>query len=592
MLTLDRPRGGQGSPDTPPADPEDLTRPNSSLADSHRESFKVEKLRDDSHSVSPRQLHRHPSLDSVDHASKRLRTGGYQDFTPVASEASPRPSLHSLHSPSSPWVEPLLPSHSPITSTLLRSWQENPFTIQPALASSLLEQFCKHVPETTYCMFPSGPFKAWALSSSEKSLDDLMLLYTVLALGTIFSPNPSHKALGIQYASISRYACTNSQFSLQLVQSRLLLAIYYFAINNPKDTWDFCGAAMRAASGLKLNLELENSDDRFLATFPYGLSRAGFAECRRRTFWCAFLMDRYNGFCSGHVSVIHTEDIFLRLPCDAKSFEEQAAVENPFFDPYSPTLPASSWTIGGMGYLITVTAIWGDVMANIYRSSQRRVASSGLFRAFYDQTTRRLQDWSSSLPSHLKFSAQNLRRSDERGCLGTFMTMHTVFHTTAMKLNRYISSSTLSAAQVSHHITLAKSHAEEVLSMIDTLSSFLRSSSLPSPISAGTYSVPLNGSPNARKFASPFAGYAILSAIDILTAKVDVRGLRERLMSFKGCEVALGELAGFWQSAKNQKALVQQRVRELEEVREADGLLSIANPIEKTFERGWDLCYS
>ncbi|RAL61706.1 hypothetical protein DID88_002774 [Monilinia fructigena] len=72
------PRGGQSSPDTPPADPEDsLPGPGSSPADG--ESFRVED-REVSHSVSPRQnLHR-ASPESEQH-TKRQRNG-YNDYTP------------------------------------------------------------------------------------------------------------------------------------------------------------------------------------------------------------------------------------------------------------------------------------------------------------------------------------------------------------------------------------------------------------------------------------------------------------------------------------------------------------------------------
>jgi hypothetical protein len=80
-------------------------------------------------------------------------------------------------------------------------------------------------------MFPERPFTAWVLSGADKSLDDLMLIYAILALGTVFFPQSEHKVLGAHYASISRYACTNRHLTLQLVQARMILALYYSAIN-------------------------------------------------------------------------------------------------------------------------------------------------------------------------------------------------------------------------------------------------------------------------------------------------------------------------------------------------------------------------
>lgn len=445
-------------------------------------------------------------------------------------------------------------------------------------------------------MFAEGPFKVWILSLTEKSLDDLTLIYTFLALATVFSPKPEHKLLGPQYSAISRFACENRPFSLQLVQSRLLLALYFFANNQPKLSWDLCGAALCAASALKLNLEMDKADDAYRKTFPYGLTRSGFAECRRRTFWSCYLMDRFNGFCSGHLSVLHPEDIFLRLPCDINSFENQADVENPFFDHSTPPIENTNWTIGSMAYLINIATIWGDVTANIYRSSQRPSSAPGKFTAFYETMNKRLQDWDSSLPSCYTFSADNVKRAASNGKLGTFMTMHSVYHNTHMKLNRFIAASP--TLNIPHHQAVAKHHAEAFLDLVETL------------ISARNVQTEINAfDALTMKFSSPFVGYTIVSAIDILTSKFTIAGLPRRLSSFRNPQLVLKELACFWQSSKNQMALVQKRVDDLTELLTlqnggttthlghsfrdcGEGIMECREPIDKTFERNMDVVYN
>ncbi|KAH7323959.1 fungal-specific transcription factor domain-containing protein [Rhexocercosporidium sp. MPI-PUGE-AT-0058] len=592
------PRGGHGSPDTPPSDPEDsVSRPASSRADI--ESFKVEK-RESSHSVSPRQV-RQATPDSEIHHSKRQRTG-YNDFTPVASEASPRPSFQDPTSPRTPWAEHVNNSLAN-QSSLTQEWQTNPFSTHPMLVGELITVFFKHIPETAYSMFPEGPFKAWVLSVSEKSADELMLVYTVLALGTVFSQKSEHRVFGAQFAAVSRFACDNSRFSIQLVQSRVLLALYYFANNKAEDAWDFCGAALRAASGIKLNLEIEKTDDAYRKSFPYGLTRAGFAECRRRTYWSCYLMDRFNGFCSGHLSIVQSDDVFLRLPCDVNSFESQLDIQNPFFDPTTPPIQNINWTIGSMAYLINITTIWGDVMANIYRTSHRPNPSNSRsnFPAFYDNATLRLRSWNDALPACYVFSAENLARAANGGKLGTFMMMHTVYHTTAMKLNRYIQQYNLTKSQLTHHVSVSKQHAEDLLKVVGTLATF-KASAPSSPTLHGD---------SQTKFSSPFVGYAIVSAIDILTAKITVHAIANRLASFQGAQSILAELAQFWRSSQNQQALVQQRVRDLTELvrirdegpaavghianiaRETgDGVFEMREAIEKTFSRDYDCIYA
>jgi hypothetical protein len=576
-----------------------LARPGSSQTEA--DSFKPEK-REGSHSVSPHQALRQVTPDTEAHHSKRQRIG-YSEFTPVASEASPQPSVLEPVSPATPWTE--LVANNQIDQTLSREWQLNPFSTNPALVSELVTLLFKHGPNTCRDMFPEGAFKTWFLSANEKSLDDLMLMYSILALSTVFSAKPDHKALGVKYASISRYACHNRHFSIQLVQSRLILAIYYFAVDNSNDSWDFCGSGLRAASGLQLNIELEKSEDASLQSFPYGLSRAGYAECRRRTFWICYLLDKLNNFSSGRLGSLEAEDIFLRYPCDNNSFEAQVDVQNPYFDISSPSIQNPPRTIDLMAHWINITTIWGDVMANIYRSSQRPtpLASNSAFIAFYDRASYRLQQWKDSLPQCYQFSTDNLQREALSGDLSTYMLLHTIYHTTIMKMNRYVQKSTFTTAQLSHHVTVAKQHASETLRMMDILAEY-RPVSVNKPASA------------ASRFTSPLIGFAIVSAVDILTSEIEHASVPSRLATFNSSLSILAELATSWQVCKNQQGLVLQRMKDVADLTTTQttaritasdsiektkqvtagaadykGVLHMREAIEKTFSRDYDCFY-
>jgi hypothetical protein len=320
-------------------------------------------------------------------------------------------------------------------------------------------------------------------------------------------------------------------------------------------------------------------------------------------------MDRFNGFCTGHLSIIHPEDVFLRLPCDSKSFEMQSDVQNPYFDVSMATIPNKNWTVGSLSYLINISTIWGDVMANIYRASQSpHPIPSYTWQTLHDSANRRLQAWKDSLPSYYTFSAENLSRAANNGKLGTFMTMHAVYHTTMMKLHRYIKVSTLSSARLAHHVSIARNHAELLLTTMDALSAH-RNDSPPSS--------PTNQRDMRMRFSSPFVGFAVVSAVDILSAKLSPASVSERLASFGGSESATRELALFWQCSKNQLAQVQQRINDWTEisksvveaggastvafkfgqygslVREsAEGLLEFREPIEKTYPTEFDCVYA
>jgi hypothetical protein len=471
--------------------------------------------------------------------------------------------------------------------SLHQEWQIDPYTINAGRTSELISLVFRHVPDTISCMLPETPFKLWALSGSEKSPDDLLLLYTMLALGSIFSPKPEHQALGPRYAAVARHGCENRPYSLQLVQARVMLALYYYAGDQRTESWDICGAALRAASGMRLNVEVDESDPG-LSALPYGLTRNGYAECRRRTFWACFLLDRLSGLGAAHPSWGHSHDVFLRLPCDTPNFEAQDASENPFFDPASTAARGPGSTTGCLAGLVEMASIWGDVMANLYRMSQSRAPAprGAAFAAFYDEAARRLREWEDTVLPSSTFSPENLREATHRGTMGTFIAMHTVYRATAMKLNRHVPTAALPAAQLARHRALARHHAEELLNVTDTLAA--RPASMPSPAASPADVYP------PRELSAPFAAHAIALAVDILTRRVPAAELPKLLAGFRGAQATLAELAVFWRPVCAEQDAVRRRVSALEAAQAAAGGADVEmrEPMEAAAPRAFDCVYT
>jgi hypothetical protein len=172
-------------------------------------------------------------------------------------------------------------------------WSSDPYAVDPGLILHYLELYFTHVNEVTYRMFPRTPFLRWLRDGGKRSSGELMVLYAMLTIASVFSPRPERKAEGGRFATIAGAAVGNhfGAFTLQLVQSRLLLALYHHALGDADKSYDYGGLAFRAAAGLRLNLEAGVSDFDDDAALDYGLSRHGLEECHRRTFWSAFLMD-------------------------------------------------------------------------------------------------------------------------------------------------------------------------------------------------------------------------------------------------------------------------------------------------------------
>lgn len=90
-------------------------------------------------------------------------------------------------------------------------------------------------------------------------------------------------------------------------------------------------AASSTATCLQLNVEPERGSAR---EFPFGMCFAGFSECRRRTSWSCFVLERLSGLFPSHIGVINKEDVFLSLPRDIQGFENQVDVATPPFEPH------------------------------------------------------------------------------------------------------------------------------------------------------------------------------------------------------------------------------------------------------------------
>lgn len=173
------------------------------------------------------------------------------------------------------------------------SWGANPYQVDPDATMHYMETYFIHINAATYRIFPRKHFLHWVKNEPAKSPNDLMLIYTMLAMGSIFSSKNEHNHEGSLFSKIARYAVekNHGNYSLQLVQSRLLLAFYHFSTGDTHKAWDYGGMGFRVASGLKLNLEEGATDIIEDEIMEYGLNRHALAECRRRTFWSAYMMD-------------------------------------------------------------------------------------------------------------------------------------------------------------------------------------------------------------------------------------------------------------------------------------------------------------
>ncbi|KAI9722977.1 MAG: hypothetical protein M1812_001426 [Candelaria pacifica] len=473
------------------------------------------------------------------------------------------------------------------------SWQIDPYELDAELTTHLIDIYFVRVNAATYSIFPRRYFTSWVEDCRDKTPNDLMLLYSMLAMASVFSSCSKRNSSARDFASIAQHALEKShgKFSLQLAQSRMMLALYHFAIGKPKESWDYCGMGLRAAAALDLSSEkgaLTISDDDAQI---YGFSRPVLAECRRRTFWSLYLMDRFSGFCTGHPCGLHNEDVFARLPCKEDAYDKQLEVLTPYFDKaiaeqkLSPRSDMS--TIGVMAHLVQISSIWGDVIGNIYRSSHSaKKAHAEDHNSFYDHTQQRLQDWALNLPSEAVYTHNNLHELVRNDTVGPFINSHALYYTAIMKLNRHARADHLTRESTIRHIKQASQRAGEFLQISQALACICKEKRL--------------SEPRASLAIPPFVGYAITAACDILSAAGSKNDLTAILCLIQDSLAVIDELALYWASAQGQGKAIRKRLAELMAVLDHEvkgtgngqGTWTVKSPMETTFSIDYDLIYS
>lgn len=440
--------------------------------------------------------------------------------------------------------------HMPHSLTPVRkfTWQTNPLDVDTGLVLDLMNMYFKYFNSSSYSIFPRQPFMTWLVSKNKKSLDDLMLVYAMLAIATRFASLPNSSSVGAEFESIARNAVDSNQgkFTMQLIQARILLGLYASAADNAHGAWDYIGAAIHAAMGVRLFLEEGRSDlgDDYV---EFGLNKSAMDEVCRRTFWTLYIMDRFNGYVSGSTSSIIDEDVGLRLPCSEDDFEAQNVTEMPYFEPDFADSPNQPVITSPMGCLVNIVSLWGQYLASICRSARRNDGTfARRYEAMYANMNRNLSAWQSRLPSYFQDSEDSMLRAFEAGHLGTFATIQFVYRTIHIKLNCLAPQECMSHTRIVENLQRARSHAIQLLETCE------RFNELPVTRPNGPFNI-----------STSFAGYAITTACDVIAARGLKSQLSEALHLIGAGLDCLGNLKGRWRSCEKLQSYVSQRLQVL-----------------------------
>ncbi|KAK8002793.1 alcohol dehydrogenase [Apiospora arundinis] len=429
---------------------------------------------------------------------------------------------------------------------LCRTWQTNPYVSDPHATSTAITSFFNHIETTALRFLPAQLFKNWVKNNAHtKSPEDLTLLYSMLAFGVHMDGGPRH--LAQQYAQVARFGCDRSAPGLQLIQTKLVLSLFYLANSRAFDSYEMLASAISIALLLRYNIELGQLPEELVPkSYPYTMNQTTFEECRTRTLFSLYILERINGLFPSRPTLLKTRDIFLRLPHDETLFDDNMGnvPETPMFD-VSRDIPSSN-SIGIMGYLVNIIEIWGRVLSGVQREALGAAPVEAEPR-FIERISERLRQYADALPPKFRFTDPNLAEATEDGVGGALITLHLVHLLTRTKFTRHAQSEiarTLQAEAISQKcLSLAGDLMFATIALRDQL------------VKRRDTQVPY--------LATTFAVQAAIEAIDIMTAKGSMTSLPGSIQEITASKELCDAVSSKWANTKVQKEQLDERMEKL-----------------------------
>lgn len=448
---------------------------------------------------------------------------------------------------------PIPPPEAPRISegVLSRAWQTNPYATDPQSINAVVAQFFVHIDSTMILpLLPEQATKAWVTDSvHRKSPEDLMLLYSILAVGVALSGGPKH--IAFEYAQVAHYAQkTTTANCLQVAQSRVLLAVYYISVSRLKDATEIMSAATAAINHLQLNLELDKTRDADMTSFPLGLTRDGYSEARRRTLWSFFMLERLNGTFPERIVAINPEDVYVRLPADRHAFEEQTKNLSPFFDPLQLSISKSPDQPQEVeAYLVQMVHLWAESQSSLYRLVNRPIPAE-MEATKISALVGALESWQAVLPSRLLFGQATLDSAAMSGQAGSFLAMHLLYSHAMIKLNRHSRAPLqLPADAMETNVRRCQEYAVGIVDVARSLESVLRARAI-------ALSVPF-----------PMMAAAVAEAVDVLSASRPISALDEVIDQVLIMKPFVDGMCGVWDSSRVVQLAIDKRLQLLNSIR-------------------------
>ena len=290
-----------------------------------------------------------------------------------------------------------------------------------------------------------------------------------------------------------------------------------------------------------------------------------------------------------------SEDIYLRLPCDETQFIYQERSESPYFDNALVDRRlceiAKPSKLGLMAFSVQISSIWSEILNNVCRSIQLSAEHyMSEFSSFHKSTMQRLSSWIQALPAQLTFKKPSAVVYVTKGNTGPFLSLHAIYHTAIIVLNRNVRTTLLPQSTLYGHMKEALDHARQLLEVVRTVEVTTLETENWEPTHSKYYRS------SAIACSNPLVGYAILSAVDVLSAGGLLQSYDHTVALIENSLIFFERLNRFWASGQQETKAIRGRInRMLETIGSKDATQKRAwkckVPLDVNLERNQDVFY-
>lgn len=372
----------------------------------------------------------------------------------------------------------------------------DPWIVDPNLTMYHLGHFFNNLDPMLQILFPKEVMLPWVSTCVTKSKDDIMMMYSILALGSAYVNDLGSEGSDCNFADIAHFALVDNSHrkSIQTLLTLVTLATLALLQGNGLQARDLCDSLRQKESTNELDWYASAKDARLCDTWEYLLDNTTLTRFWRNIYRCGNVI----GSLAASYSVVTST--WTRFDAVQTSKKRNGRPDSQHLEPTVTKLTNGSLEAASnsqpLEYLTQITGILRQVTSYMDQQIEGSVEDASR-EQFYNQALKQIQDW------NVRFETESLLKSDGTGkCSWSAPEIRILYHYTMLLLNRHVSHAAMGTETRHSHLRHVLFNAIQIIQL-----------SLNASGSTNDQSIELKS-----KLLNPAMAIGVATALDVITA--------------------------------------------------------------------------